>query len=179
MKMLKTAAALLAVCAASVAQAGYENKITLGLGYGELADGGASDFATHSYLQYQGEFDFGLVGGLRYMQADFKDLDTEFNFANIKLGYQFGVSDSVSLAAGVQFEQLELASATSDEDENTYGAWLGLGYAITEGLNLSLELGYLDEYEAYEYESTFEFVYLGAGYGAKRACGCWPVLLAT
>lgn len=111
--------------------------VEAGYGYTELA-GGAADgdgFALGGSIELPSNFV--LAAGYQ----DF-DIDNEAHLKDITagVGYKFALTDSFDIVAGASFERVEL----EDEGESGFGLSLAARTRVTEKLELSAGLKYLD-----------------------------------
>lgn len=133
------------------AAAAFEGQVQLGVGYGELTNGGASEYTTQTTARFEGQFDFGLVGDLRYSNADFSNSSNDLSQTALRLGYEFGLAENLGLAVGALAEQIDSSATVGvGVDDDVFGGWLGLSYDVSDGVELGVDVAYIPEHQQYD-----------------------------
>lgn len=133
------------------AAAAFEGQVQLGVGYGELTNGGASEYTTQTTARFEGQFDFGLVGDLRYSNADFSNSTNDLSQTALRLGYEFGLAENLGLAVGALAEQIDSSATVGvGVDDDVFGGWLGLSYDVSDGVELGVDVAYIPEHQQYD-----------------------------
>ncbi len=95
---------------------------------------------------------FYLTGRYRDVSEDVNvfGLDVEVELSQLSLGggYRFNVTESTDVFAQVTYENLEVGASaqgnSESEDDNGFGATIGVRAMVTNALELGAHIGYLD-----------------------------------
>lgn len=148
--MMKFMAVVTTALLSTTAAAAFEGKVQLGVGYGELTNGGASEYSTQTTARFEGQFDSGLIGDLRYTNADFSSAANDISQSALRLGYEFTSSEHTGIVLGAMAEQIDSGTASGGVDDDVFGGWLGFNYAIAEGVALGADFVYMPEHQQYD-----------------------------
>jgi hypothetical protein len=154
MKKVTAAMALIASCATGSALA-LDGSARLGVGLGEFSVGGPSVHSTHLTGRVNLNWDSGLTAGLRYVHDDY-DGDIELSYLTGMVGWTFLEREKIDVSAGLLLERLRGEIGGNSGNDNAYGAQLAFNYAPSRGVELGLELAYLQTDE--DNEDVFDTV---------------------
>lgn len=117
---------------------------------------------------------FILNANYRSVSEDVLGYDVDLNFTSLGFGMRYGATDTTDIFGIISYENIELdVEDFGDEDESGYGVRIGARSMLTDSLELTGAIGYIDidgESETslmisgyYHLNSTFAF---GLGYEA-------------
>lgn len=89
--------------------------------------------------------DFFIQGQYTDVSDDVANLELDFDWSTVALGYKYGLNDTTDLYGAVSFERVgvELQGA-GDQTENGYGLTTGVRSMVHEQVELFAEVGYVD-----------------------------------
>lgn len=141
MKKMTTAIAFVLSGISSTALA-VDGNVRIGAGVGEFADGGASVHSTHLTARGTATWESGFTAGLRYVTDDY-DGGLELSYITAMAGWALLQESAYDVTAGLLLERLRAETGGASVTDDAIGAQVGAAYRPANGIELGLELGYL------------------------------------
>jgi hypothetical protein len=154
MKKMTTAIAFVLTGMSGAALA-VDGNVRIGAGVGELADGGASIHSTHLTARGTATWESGFTAGLRYVADDY-DGGLELSYITAMAGWALLQESAYDVTAGLLLERLRFEDGGASVTDDAIGAQIGAVYRPANGVELGLELGYLQTND--DNEDVFETV---------------------
>ena len=85
-----------------------------------------------------------LTGTYSRISDDAYGFDIDIDMASMGLGYRYGLNATTDIFGEVTYEYVELSEGSVDEDENGYGLAVGVRSMVTNNIELSGAIRYID-----------------------------------
>lgn len=141
MKKITAAVALVLGCASGSALA-VDGNVRVGAGLGEFSDGGASVHSTHLTARASVTWDSGFTAGLRYISDDY-DGGLELSYLTAMAGWTLLQEEAFDVSVGLLLERLRGEFSGTSATDDAVGVQIAGVYSPAAGVELGLELGYL------------------------------------
>ena len=154
MKKMTTAIAFVLTGMSGAALA-VDGNVRIGAGVGERADGGASIHSTHLTARGTATWESGFTAGLRYLSDDYDD-GIDVSYITAMAGWALLQESAYDVTAGLLLERLRFEFGGASVTDDAIVAQIGAVYRPANGVELGLELGYLQTND--DNEDVFETV---------------------